>query len=402
MWLLNPILEDPRLDAKCSSTAWRRQTLIYASLALILINGCGRQAHQETREVVRPVRTMTIGVSQESGGRAFPGQAEANEEAELSFRIGGSLIELSANVGDTVKKGQVLANLDPTDLQVRLRDAEAELSSAEASLEVANVMLTRSKNLFANRAGPQVDVDRAAAQVESTRANIAALRTKRDIAQSELSYAQLTAPFDGIIAARSAQNFQTVQARQPILRLLDTSRIKFGVDLPETAMPFLPYAKELWVTFQAAPGNKLPATIEDVSHEASRSTRTYRLIVVMNQPLGVRILPGMSGELRARVEPPSTEPKAMEVLATALFEESGATCVWLVDTSSMTVHRQPVKTSSPTSVGFLVEGLKAGQTVVIAGVHYLKEGQKVRVKESSAEVATPAALTNASAPEAPR
>jgi hypothetical protein len=69
----------------------------------------------------------------------------------------------------------------------------------------------------------------------------------------------------------------------------------------------------------------------------------------------------------------------MEVLASALFEESdGTTCVWLVDTSSMTVHRQPVKTSSPTSVGFLVEGLKAGQTVVIAGVHYLKEGQEVR------------------------
>ena len=150
---------------------------------------------------------MTVGVSPESGGRAFPGQAEANEEAELSFRVGGSLIELSANVGDKVKKGQVLANLDPTDFQVRLRDAEAELSSAEANLEVANVMLTRTRNLFEKRAGPQVDVDRAAAQVETGKANIAALRTKRDIAQSELSYAQLTAPFDGVIAGRYAQNF---------------------------------------------------------------------------------------------------------------------------------------------------------------------------------------------------
>ena len=353
--------------------------------------------------MVRPVRSMTVGVSPESRERAFPGQAEANEEAELSFRVGGSVIELSANIGDKVKKGQVLANLDPTDFQVRLRDAEAELISAEANLEVANVVLTRSRNLFEKRAGPQIDVDRAAAQVETSKANLAALRTKRDIAQSELSYAQLTAPFDGVIAGRYAQNFQTVQAKQPILRLLDTSRIKFGVDLPETAMPLLPYAKEIWVTFQAAPGNKLPATIQDVSHEASRSTRTYRATVVMDQPPGVRILPGMSGELRARLEPPSTQPKAMEVLASALFEErDGTTCVWLVDTSSMTVHRQPVKTSSPTSVGFLVEGLKAGQTVVIAGVHYLKEGQKVRIMESPAEVAEPAALTNASSPEPTR
>lgn len=282
--------------------------------ALILIAGCGRHTRLTTQEAVRPVRTMILGVAPESGRRAFPGQAEANEEADLSFRLAGSLIELSANIGDKVKKGQVLAKLDPTDFQVRLRDAEAELSSAEANLEVANVMLTRSRNLFEKKAGPQVDVDRAAAQVESTKANIAALRTKRDIAQSELSYARLTAPFDGIIAARYVQNFQTVQPRQPILRLLDTSRIKFGVDLPETVMPLLPYVKEIWVTFQAAPGDKLPATIQEVSHEASRSTRTYRVTVVMDQPEGLQILPGMSGELRARVEPPSTQPNGWRSL----------------------------------------------------------------------------------------
>jgi len=391
------------LDAKSSSTAWRRQTLICASLAVILMNGCGRKVHQEAQQMVRPVRTMTVGVSPEPGGRAFPGQAEANEEAGLSFRVGGSLIELSANVGDAVKKGQVLAKLDPQDFEVRLRAAEGELSSAKANLEIANVELTRLQSLVKSKAAPEKDLDRAAALVESHKSNVAALTSKRDIAQSELSYVQLTAPFDGIIAARDAQNFQTVQPRQPIVRLLDTSRIKFGVDLPETVMPLLPYVKEIWVTFQAAPGNKLPATIQETSHEASRNTRTYRLTVVMDQPPGVRILPGMSGELRARVEPPSTQPKAMDVLASALFEESdGATCVWLVYTSSMTVHRQPVKTSSPTSVGFLVEGLKAGQTVVIAGVHYLTEGQKVRIMESSAEGSESAGLTKALAPEATR
>jgi RND family efflux transporter MFP subunit len=352
--------------------------------------------------VVRPVRTMIVGVPPQSGGRAFPGQAEANEEAELSFQVGGSLIEVSANVGDAVKKGQVLAKLDPQDFEVRLRAAEGELSSAQANLQIANVELTRLQSLVKSKAAPEKDLDRAAALVEFHKSNVAALTSKRDIAQSELSYAQLTAPFDGIVAARVAQNFQTVQPRQPVVRLLDTSRIKFGVDLPETVMPLLPYVREIWVTFQAAPGNKLPAMIQETSHEASRSTRTYRLTVVMDQPPGVRILPGMSGELRARVEPPSTQPKAMEVLAAALFEEGGATCVWLVDTSSMTVHRQPVKTSSPTSVGFLVEGLKAGQTVVIAGVHFLKERQKVRIMESEADVAKPLALTNAPAPEATR
>ena len=398
-----PLLSDARSQEVCSSAMRDSQIFMHLILTLVLITGCGRKVPSTDQEVFRPVQTMSVGVSSESGGRVFPGQAEANEEAELSFRVGGSLIELSTNVGDTVRKGQVLANLDPTDFQVRFRDAEAELSSAEANLEVANGLLTRTRALFEKRAGPQVDVDRAAAQVESTKANVAALRTKRDIAQSELSYAQLTAPFDGIIAARYAQNFQTVQPRQPILRLLDTSRIKFGVDLPETAMPLLPYAKEIWVTFQAAPGTKLPATIQDVSHEASRSTRTYRLTVLLDQLAGVRILPGMSGELRARLEPPNTQPKAMEVLASALFEESdGATCVWLVDASTMIVHRQPVKTLRPTTVGFLVEGLKAGQTVVTAGVHYLKEGQKVRIMESPDEVVTPVPMTNAAAPKATR
>jgi len=377
------------------------QILIHSILALALITGCGRKVPSTTQEVIRPVRTMSVGVSPQSGGRAFPGQAEANEEAELSFRVGGSLIEVSANVGDTAKKGQVLAKLDPQDFEVRLLAAQGELSSAQANLEIANVELTRLQSLVKSKAAAEKDLDRAAALVEYHKSNVAALTSKRDIAQSELSYAQLTAPFDGIIAARVAQTFQTVQAREPVVRLLDTSRIKFGVDLPETVMPLLPYVKEIWVAFQAAPGHKLPATIQETSHEASRSTRTYRLTVVMDQPRGVQILPGMSGELRARVEPPSTQPKTMEVLASALFEESdGATCVWLVDTSSMTVHRQPVKTSRPTSVGFLVEGLKAGQTIVIAGVHYLKEGQKVRIIKSPPDVAEPVALTNVPASEA--
>jgi RND family efflux transporter MFP subunit len=374
--------------------------VIGSVLALALITGCGRQAPLTTQEVVRPVRTMILGVAPKSGRRAFPGQAEANEEADLSFRLAGSLIELSANIGDTVKKGQVLAKLDPQDFEVRLRAAEEELRAARANLDIANIELARQEALLKSKATPQKDVERAAALVEFHKSNVAALTSKRDIAQSELSYAQLTAPFDGLIAARYVQNFQTVQTKQPIVRLLDTSRIKFGVDLPETVMPVLPYVKEIWVTFQAAPGNRLLATIQEISHEASRSTRTYRVTVVMNQPEGVRILPGMSGELRARVEPPSTQPNAMEVLAPAVFEDSdGTTCVWVVDPSNITVHRQAVKVSRPTTAGFLVEGLKVGQTVVTAGVHYLKEGQKVRIMEPEAEVTKPLTVTNALAPE---
>src|SRR5262245_49232441 len=94
------------------------QTFIRAILVLISVTGCGRQTPSTTQEVVRPVRTMSLGVAPESGRRTFPGQAEANEEADLSFRLAGSLIELSANAGDKVKKGQVLAKLDPTDFQV--------------------------------------------------------------------------------------------------------------------------------------------------------------------------------------------------------------------------------------------------------------------------------------------
>src|SRR5262245_22062455 len=109
-----------------------RTSLCLIIIVFALIASCSRPAPPMTQEVVRPVRTMIVGVPTESVRRAFPGQAEANEEADLSFRIAGSLIELPANVGDTVKKGQILAKLDPKDFEVRLRAAEEELRASQA------------------------------------------------------------------------------------------------------------------------------------------------------------------------------------------------------------------------------------------------------------------------------
>jgi len=104
-----PILRNLHPPATCLTSRHDRQLVIGSVLALALIAGCGRQAPSTTQEMVRPVRTMILGVAPESGRRAFPGQAEANEEADLSFRLAGSLIEVSANIGDKVKKGQVPA-----------------------------------------------------------------------------------------------------------------------------------------------------------------------------------------------------------------------------------------------------------------------------------------------------
>ena len=178
------------------------------------------------------------------------------------------------------------------------------------------------------------------------------------------------------------ENFENVEAKQRIVRILDTSRVEFVTNLPESIIAFAPYARDITVEFDAYPGVKLPATIKEIGSEASETTRTYPINLIMDQPEGFRVFPGMAGKSSAgSVELPEERREAgYRVPGTALFAPDGSTqsFVWIIDQQTKTVTRREVKTARLTNTGVLItEGLEAGEWVAVAGVHYLDEGQQV-------------------------
>jgi RND family efflux transporter MFP subunit len=185
------------------------------------------------------------------------------------------------------------------------------------------------------------------------------------------------------VAARYVDNFQTVQAKQPIVRLLDLAKIEITIQVPESVISLVPQVKEVACRFDAFENREFFGQVTKIGSEASQTTRTFPVTVEMDQPNDVRILPGMAATVRnhqSTDENPTQQDLVVLPGATFMAESGEQTYVWVVDTVSKKVKRRAVKIGDLTPVGLTItEGLKPGESVVISGVNSLQEDQQVKI-----------------------
>jgi len=361
-------------------------------LLLFVLSGC--QEETTPKDVIRMVRAVQVSDPTEFANRSFPGQAKATQEVDLSFRVAGPLIAFPVNVGDQVPKGQELAKIDPRDFEVELRNVQGQLDGEIAVLKRAEADYKRVTNIKKKDPGAvsQAMIDSRRQLVESTRAAIRSLRAAVASARDKLSYTYLKAPFDGIITATYAENYEDVKAKQPIVRLIDHSQIEMIVNLPESMISHADYLKTsgkvLRVRFDPFPDREIEAQIKEIGKEASKTTRTYPVTLVMDQPEDIKILPGMAGNASSTAPPAGMQDQPdMVIPETAIFSPGdNKTYVWIIDETSKNVNKREVKTGKLLSSGITVlEGIKPGEWIATAGVHFLKEGQQVRIMSSTVE-----------------
>jgi RND family efflux transporter MFP subunit len=354
-------------------------------LPALFLGGCQKQ--ETTVEPIRPVKAVKVGDATPIAARSYPGRAAATQEVNLSFRVSGPLVTFPVKVGDEVKEGDLLARIDPRDFEVNLRNVQGQLERAKAARvraqsEYDRVVSSRKQD---PGAVSQVMVDRKRESLDRSKADIRSLTAAVDAAKDQLSYTYLRAPFSGTVVATYVENFETVRANEPIVRLLDTSKIEMTVDIPESVISNLPYVTSIYVVFAPFPDLKIPAEIKKVGKEASETTRTYPLTLIMDQPENMKILPGMAGRAYGESTLPQgtfEKEKGIQVPVSAVFStgESQKSYVWVIDETAQTASRREVKTGRFTSYGVLVtDGLKPGEWVATAGVHSLREGQKVSI-----------------------
>ncbi|MEM1164665.1 MAG: efflux RND transporter periplasmic adaptor subunit [Planctomycetota bacterium] len=350
---------------------------------VLVIAGCERETPPPV-ESVRPVRAIRVGDVQPLVSRSFPGRAQAAREVNLAFRVSGPLITFPIDVGDEIDAGALVARIDPRDFESDVRNAEGTLNRAKANLEQANAELERDLNIQRENAGAiaQATIDESREAVAVAKADLVALEATLKSAQDALEDTRLLAPFGGRVVATFVENFETVQAGTAIVRLLDTTRIEFVINLPEALIAVATDVTNIRVEFDAHPGVEVPAEISEIGTEASETTRTYPITLVMNQPPGITILPGMAG--RAAADPVRDgESMASDLVlpATALATptESGDASVWIIDPETNTVSQRPVTVRGLASTGYIIsDGLERGEIVVTAGVSFLREGQPVK------------------------
>jgi RND family efflux transporter MFP subunit len=345
--------------------------------AVLVLTGCGKEEVVEKVEVVRPVKIMTVQAGAASFSHSFPGTVRAARRAELSFKVSGPLVALPAEEGQHVKKGAIVAQIQKRDFQTALEEAQARSLEAEKQFR-------RYKELYAKKQVSRADYDRYRAARDVARAQL-------EDAGNRLKDTSLRAPFDGVISKRFVENFQKVQAKEPIVNLQDITRIEVLVNVPELLMADLKNTKDHNITaaFETIPGKTFKLEVKEFSTQADPATQTYQVVLVMNQPAEANILPGMTAMVTAQVsDETAVGTKAIVIPAIAVLDDPGdKPYVWLLDKDTSTVRKVPVtidRLEGSTDI-VVKEGLKGGETLIIAGITQLEEGMKVRPWEKQRE-----------------
>jgi RND family efflux transporter MFP subunit len=308
----------------------------------------------------------------------FTGIVAARVQSDLGFRVPGKVLERVVDAGQTVKRGQTLMRIDPTDLRLAVRAHDEAVVAAKARAHQTADDEARYRDLVAGGAVSASAYDKVKAAAESARAELNAAEAQAGVARNGTGYAVLFADADGVVVETLAEPGQVVGAGQVVVRVAHAGRREAIIELPETLRPAI--GSTGWATLY---GNGLTgsAKLRQLSDAANRQTRTFEARYVLEgalagAPLGSTISVQISNGRSA---------PALQVPVGAIFDPGKGPGVWLVEDETSRVTWRAVRIAGLSSEAASVVGnLKAGDRVVALGAHLLREGEHVRLAQSEA------------------
>lgn len=339
--------------------------------ATLFLNGCSsEEAIVVEKKQIRPVKLLEITDMRSSSIRTFPAKASATQQADLAFRIPGQLVIFDLVEGQRIKEGDTLARLDN-------RDANNTLLNTEASYDLAAADFKRKGELLRKRLISEAEYDTAEAQLKSAKASLANAR-------DQLSYTEIKAPFSGVVAKISTENFQMLQANQSVLILQKDSFVDVAIQIPESLAARgekLSQEANPTVRFSSFPDTAYPVKLKEFASQVTPGMQSYEVVFTLPQPKNHHILPGMSAELTLDTGSSQTTAKSAVIPASAIAkrDNDGKNVIWLFNAGSRSVMQQVVTLGKISTNGVeIIDGIKAGDQVVVAGIEYLSQGQEVK------------------------
>jgi len=351
------------------SLAQLGRALSASTLLCLLLASCSRPV--EKVEEIRPVRAMVVAAGTGKTIIELAGEIQPRYESQLGFRVGGKLIARKVEVGTLVKRGQVLMQLDPLDLQLAQSQAKAAVSATESTLALAKADLDRYRELRQKNFVSQALLDAKEAAYKSAIASHEQANAGLKVQANQSSYSTLYADADGVITAVQAEVGQVVAAGTPVVKLARTGEKEVRVSIPEDQIEVLRQVTDLAVKTWANSNVAISGRLRELSPIADPATRTYTAKISLPRA-GPEIRLGMT----ATVQFAAPALPGIHLPMTALVNSKEGTAVWVVENG--VVKLVPVQVASATGTEVLVaQGLSAGQSVVTAGVNQLRPGQKV-------------------------
>lgn len=341
----------------------------------LALAGCAKEAPQP--EPVRPVLSTVVQPALLSGAiAAYAGEVRARYENDLAFRIGGKVVARLVEVGSTVRRGQVLARLDPQDVRLQADSAQAQLASAEADLTWTRAELERYRTLRDKSFVSAAVLDQKQQAFDAAQARTRQMRAQLAVSQNQSGYATLVAETDGVVTAVNIEPGQIVSAGQPVLRVARPSEKEVVISVPERRIDELRQATTMGVVLWSDQSRRYPARLRELAPNADAATRTFTAKVTIGQA-DESIKLGMTANVLLGNE---TATPRIVVPLSAIGDQDGKPVVWVVDAQTEQVSPRSVQLGAYREDGAVLDdGLSGGERIVIAGVHKLLPGQKVRL-----------------------
>ncbi|MEZ5461420.1 efflux RND transporter periplasmic adaptor subunit [Dokdonella sp.] len=343
-----------------------------AALLAALLAGCSTQA--EIAAPPRIARVAQVEANSVQGVEVYPGDVHARHESGLGFRVSGKINARKVDVGAHVRNGQVLATIDPRDLELAQASAQATLASAEAAYQLARSEHDRYKTLSDKRFVSQFDLEAKTNALAAAKAHVTEARAALDTARNQANYAELRADADGVITAVSAEAGQVVGAGQVVMTLAHDGPKEVEISVPEQAIAQLEVGAEAAVELWTESGTLQQARVREIAPDADSTTRTYRVRVAFAEDAsGARL-----GQTARVYFTSAGNEHQVRVPLSALYEKDGEPAIWLVDPNTSKVHLTAVELQNYGESGALINnGLESESWIVTAGVHRLREGEVI-------------------------
>lgn len=355
---------------------------VAAGLVLVsMITGLIWKGHGETKTVAEEISLVRTTVASGTGAVnnfTYSGEVRGRYESQLAFQVNGKIVKRNVELGSVVNPGDALMQIDGKDIQQTVNSSSAQVYSASSQLRLAESNLQRYRQLYAQNAISQATLDQYENAYEVAVAGTRQASAQYSQGANQLDYSVLYADKAGIVTSITAEAGQVVNAGNVVITIVQEGEREIEINVPENRIEEIRKSEKLKVGFWALPTIMVDAKVREIAPMADKVTRTYKVRVsLLNPPVEVKL--GMTANVTV-MNQGSNQQSAMYIPLTAIYQNGNTPAVWVVKEGVITLRT--IKTG-----GFadnkiqVVEGVNQGEIIVTAGVHKLREGQKVRMAD---------------------